>query len=334
MSRVLVTGGAGFIGLHMAKRLAEEGHHVTIWDDLSRGSRDGPLEKLANGRKAQIVELDMTDARRVRECRGAFDLVFHMAAVNGTQFFYENPARVMRVNLLALVNLLDWLTVHGCGRVVFTSSSETYAGTVRFFDAPVPTAEDVPLTIDDTRNPRSSYAASKLAGEVLVHSYGLEHGLSYSVIRYHNIYGPRMGTDHVIPEFCLRTLKREDPFVVRGADNTRAFCYVEDAVEATVLTAEHTDAAGETIHVGNSAEEISISALAHLLFDLAGFHPRIDVEQAPPGSVSRRCPDTSRLTAITGFKAKISLQEGLPPTYEWYGNAFAGSENRGSNRTT
>ncbi|MBI4329585.1 MAG: SDR family NAD(P)-dependent oxidoreductase [Chloroflexi bacterium] len=318
MAKVLITGGAGFIGLHLARSLVEQGQTVTLWDNLSRGDRDSELKTLLARPNTSLVVLDMADAAQVRAQSGTYDVVYHLAAVNGTRFFYDVPDRVMRVNLLAQIHLLDWLVERGCGRLLFSSSSEGYAGTTRAYGVPIPTPEDVPLVIEDPAHPRASYAASKIAGEVLLHSYARVHSLPISIVRYHNVYGPRMGTEHVIPEFCFRLRQREDPFIINGAKNTRAFCYVTDAVRATQLVAETREAAGGTFNVGNSLEEVTIKDLALRLFDIANFHPAIREGKAPAGSVDRRCPDTHRLQQLTGYTPSVSLAIGLRETYKWY----------------
>jgi nucleoside-diphosphate-sugar epimerase len=323
LARALVTGGAGFIGFHLATALAERGHEVTICDDFSRGHRDEELEALCECPNVRLVDSDLTRPDGARAIDGAFDHVYHLAAVNGTRRFYEMPERVLRVNLLALLNLLDLWAEGRWGKLLFASSSEVYAGTARTSGVPIPTPEDVPLVLDDPRNPRLSYGASKALGELLVINYGRATGLLHTTVRYHNVYGPRMGDEHVIPQFCDRVLRREDPFAVHGAEESRAFCYVDDAVRATTLLMESPAADGQTVHVGDPTREISAVQLASLMFDLFDFHPALAAGPAPEGSVKRRCPDIARLSELTGFRPETTLEDGLRRTFRWYKQRFA-----------
>ena len=146
--------------------------------------------------------------------------------------------------------------------------------------------------------------------------------LPFSIIRYHNIYGPRMGFEHVIPEFCKRIFDNESPFKIFGGDNTRAFCYIDDAVKATVAIMRNSSCNGEVIHVGNSKEEVAISDLAKLMLEIDNKNTELKIENAPDGSVKRRCPDTSKLKDKTGFEAQISLKEGVSKSMEWYLNEY------------
>jgi UDP-glucose 4-epimerase/UDP-glucuronate decarboxylase len=137
--------------------------------------------------------------------------------------------------------------------------------------------------------------------------------------RLHNVYGPRMGADHVIPELCLRALAKEDPFRVYGLEQRRAFCHVSDAVDAIRrLMASSATAEGVVVNVGNDREETTVAALLELVLSAAGFRPRLDPRPAPPGSVARRCPDISRLRSLTGFEPRVSLAQGVRETLEWY----------------
>jgi UDP-glucose 4-epimerase/UDP-glucuronate decarboxylase len=155
-------------------------------------------------------------------------------------------------------------------------------------------------------------------GEFLCLHFGIMNKIPASVIRYHNIYGPRMGTRHVIPEFILRARQRETPFAIFGGDETRAFCHVDDAVRATREIAIKAETAQEIIHVGNSKEEITIRRLAELILSTMDIQVPIQECGRRLGSVSRRCPDTSKLRQLTGFEAAITLAQGLRGTIEWY----------------
>ena len=324
MSRVLVTGGAGFIGLHLARALVANGDDVTIADDLSRGRDDAELQALADN--VELVALDVTDPRSFDELRGPFDEVFHLAAVLGVRRVLEHPLRVLDVNVSGTLNLLHWLDASGGGRFVLASTSEVYAWTRSFHELPVPTPEDVPLAITDVGDPRSSYAASKIAVEVAVAQWAAARGREHVVLRYHNVYGPRMGYDHVIPELLQRALAGQDPLVVYSPDHRRAFCYVADAVDATLAAMRTPRAAGATINVGNDGAECSIGDLARILLGAAGLARAIEGRPAPNDPIDRRCPDISRARELLAYEPKVRLEDGLAATASWYVDDRASTE--------
>jgi UDP-glucose 4-epimerase/UDP-glucuronate decarboxylase len=245
-----------------------------------------------------------------------WDQVYMLAAVVGVRNVEKNPGRVIRTNTLSLLNVLDWLEPGT--RLFFASTSEVYAGGVDAGLVPVPTPETVPLVVADVTAPRFTYGISKLLGEAAVTHIASAKLVPYVIGRFHNIYGPRMGADHVIPELLLRALNREDPFTVYGTEQTRAFCYVEDAVEAMERLMATEAAAGEIVHIGNDTEETNIKDLAELVLRVVDFHPAVQAMPAPPGSVARRCPDLTRLRDLTGYKPRVSLDEGVRWTFDWY----------------
>ena len=318
MARVLVTGGAGFIGFHLGRALSDQGDSVTLCDNLFRGREDKELTDLCSRPQVRLVTCDLTRPDALGQIGGGYDYVYHLAAINGTRYFYEMPDRVLRVNILALINVLDGWSAGRWGRLMFASSSEAYAGTARISRVKIPTPEDVPLVLDDLRNPRLSYGASKILGEIMVINYAKTHGLPATIVRYHNVYGPRMGNEHVIPQFCSRILAQEDPFPIHGAEESRAFCYVDDAVRASQLLMESPEADSQPVNVGDPRREIAINDLARMMFELFDFHPAVDTQAAPIGSVKRRCPDIGRLTRLTGFEPEIPLEAGLRKTFDWY----------------
>ena len=328
MGRVLVLGGAGFIGYHLAARLADEGHALTLVDDLSRGRADATLAALRARPGVRFVEADLTTPGALQALSREWDQVYMLAAVVGVRNVERDPARVVRTNTLALQHVLDWLP--GAGETLFFSStSEVYAGSVALGLAPVPTGEDVALTIADPGAPRTAYALSKILGEAAVIHAGRARGLRWVIGRYHNVYGPRMGADHVIPELALRAIRREDPFRLYGARQRRAFCHVADAVDATLSLVATEAAAGHVVNIGNDAEETVIEDLAALVLRRAGHRPALDRVPPPAGSPERRCPDLTRLRALTGLTPKVPLETGVAETFDWY---RAWSEEQGAGR--
>lgn len=324
--KILITGGAGFIGYHLASRLLQDHGdtaEVVLVDNFQRGKADGDLKKLLEDPRTRFLELDLTDLASYEKFGAGYDHVYHLAAINGTKNFYEMPHETLRINTLSLVYMLEWFKEKNRdGKFCFTSSNEAYAGALNAFGKlSIPTPEKSPLVIEDPYNPRWSYAATKLAGELFVIHYAAKHNFRALIVRPHNFYGPRAGHDHVIPEFSARIAGRVSPFPVYGADDSRTFCYISDAVRAMQMLMESpkTDFQPiETVHIGDVCE-ITIEELAERMFKVAGWKPqKTDVKPSPAGSVKRRLADISKLQNLTGWKPEVSLDCGLKLTYDWY----------------
>jgi nucleoside-diphosphate-sugar epimerase len=309
--KVLILGGAGFIGVHLTRRLQASGHEITIVDDFSRGRGDTELAALG----VPVLHADLTDPASYESLPRGWDHVYMLAAVVGVRNVENDPARVIRVNTLALLHLLDWL--RPTERLFFASTSEVYAGGVSRGLVPLPTPETVPLVVEDVAAPRFAYGISKLLGEAAVIHTARAKDVPYVIGRFHNVYGARMGADHVIPELLLRAMRREDPFRVYGMEQSRAFCHVDDATEAMSRLMTTDSAIGEVVHIGNDAET-NIGDLGKLVLRMIDFHPALESRPAPPGSVARRCPDLTKLRALTGYEPTVSLEEGVRRTFEWY----------------
>lgn len=321
--RYLITGGAGFIGYHLARLLAERGDGVVLVDDLSRGKLDKTMSELVEQDEVEFQHADLTTEDPLAGLDGPFDGVVHLAAVLGVQNVQEDPLRVLSVNSRALFNVLEWyLEVGGSGTFLFSSTSEVYAWTRRFHDLPVPTPEDVPLAVDRVDHRRACYAVSKILGEMaVVHGCG-DAGVRWISVRYHNIYGPRMGEAHVIPEVYRRVHRGQDPLKVYNVDHRRAFCHVDDAVRATAVLLD-SDAPPDIYNVGNDQDEVTIGKLARMILQLAGCEGvAIEPVESNAAGVERRCPDISRLREATGFRPEVSLQEGLRSTLAWYARIY------------
>jgi UDP-glucuronate decarboxylase len=314
--RALLLGGAGVIGLHLARRLIADGYAVTIVDDFSRGRDDADLAAVRADPAVTVRSGDLTDPATWAGIPHGWDQIYLLAAVVGVRNVEKDPARVVRVNTLAALHLIDWVAE---GELVFfASTSEVYAGAVSLCVGEVPTRESVPVVISDVTAPRFAYAASKVLGEAAFIHGARARGFRTVIGRFHNVYGPRMGADHVIPEMSLRAVRGEDPFRVWGHDQYRAFCYVDDAVEAMVRLMATPEAAGRIVHIGNDSEETNIADLAKLVLGVTGSSAVLEPLPAPRGSVGRRCPDLTLLRELTGYKPAVPLEEGVRRTFEWY----------------
>src|SRR3989344_565316 len=325
--KILITGGAGFIGYFLSKHLLANGGddlELVLVDNLQRGRMDADFKSLLEDPRVKFLNLDLTDLASYSQFGNGYDHVYHLAAVNGTKIFYEIPHEVLRINTLSLIYMLEWFKKENPkGKFCFTSSNEAYASALSAFgQLPIPTPEKVPLVIDDPYNARWSYASTKLVGELFVIHYAKAYDFRALIVRPHNFYGPRAGYHgHVIPDFSERIAAKVDPFPIYGADETRTFCYISDAVRAMRMLMDSPKTDGqpiETVHIGDF-HEITMRGLAEKLFEITGWKPKtLDIKTAPPGSVKRRLADVSKLQALTGWKPEGPLEDGLKRTYEWF----------------
>lgn len=323
--RILITGGAGFVGYHLASKLSEDaGNSITLVDNFVRGERERDLEVLLGKENVTMKSLDLTDTTAYAELGSRYDAVYHLAAIIGVKNVLKRPHDVVRVNAVSTLLLLDWFVKGGGKKILFSSTSEAYAWTKQFHQLPIPTPEDVPLALTDLQNPRSSYAGSKIFGELAMRQYCTKHGKPFTIVRYHNVYGPRMGNEHVIPEVYYRALRGQNPLVIYSASFKRAFCYVNDAVQATRVAMDNDAANGQTINIGNDKEEIRMGNLAKKLLAVAGIEASIEPKEAENDPIARRCPDITRARELLGYEPQVDLDTGLSKTLVWYKERFNG----------
>jgi UDP-glucose 4-epimerase/UDP-glucuronate decarboxylase len=312
----LVTGAAGLIGFEIANELLRAGESVIAIDNFKKGGKND-LQELYKlyGEKLLVIEADLCDPLIFRNISEPLKAVYHFAAIVGVDYVNNNPYETMHVNMLSTLNTIDMAIRCSCEKFLFASSSENYASAVEAGWVGLPTPEDVPLCITNIELPRWSYAASKIGGESAVFGASKLSNFVPIIIRFHNVYGPRMGPTHVIPELIQRVLKKTDPFPIYGYDATRSFLHVEDAARAVKLIADKASMQNAGIFNVGASEEISIADIAELIFEISGFHPKVDIQSAPPGSVKRRVPDVSRLKSL-GFSPKVSLKDGISSCYK------------------
>lgn len=328
MTRFLVTGGTGFIGSALVCRLVADGHTVRVLDDGSRG-RARRLAGVAD--RIDMVNGDVRDAAAVARACAGMDAVCHLAAVNGTELFYSIPDLVLEVGVKGMLNVLDGAIAAGVKEVFVASSSEVY-----HHPPVIPTPESVPLVIPDPLNPRYSYAGSKIVSELLTINMGRRSLRRAVIFRPHNVYGPDMGWEHVIPQLALRTrdLARESPsgtirLPIQGTGaETRAFVYVDDAVDGIVRVIERGEHLG-IYNVGND-EEVTIASVARAVGAYFGREIEVIPGDAAAGGTPRRSPDITKLRAL-GCSEHVPLREGILRTVRWYdANADARAADRRS----
>jgi UDP-glucose 4-epimerase len=320
--KILILGGAGFVGSNLAKFLIQNREsELTLADysftrDVSEYFTEQEMQNI------RFIQDDFTSSVAFNALDKDFDFVYMLASVVGVNNTLDHPDEVIRVNTSLIFNCLEWLKTTSIERVLFTSTSETYSGATEVLDYPVPTDELVPLCIQDVSDPRFTYAITKILGESAFLNYAKKCNFEATVVRYHNAFGPDMGFKHVIPHLVERFVNNESPFRMYGHNQTRAFSYIDDTVEGTVLAMESNMAAGEIFHIGSS-QEVSIEELIRAVGEIMGYSGKYVEAPTYPGSVSRRCPDISKARRVFGYDPKIDWKVGLLPTVEWYRGYFS-----------
>jgi nucleoside-diphosphate-sugar epimerase len=315
--RYLVTGATGFIGSALVRALVERGERVRAMDDDSRGSK-GRLADVAD--RVEWAPGDVRKLDSVLEAAKGVDVVLHLAAVNGTEFFYTRPELVLDVAVRGMLNVVDACRAHGIRELVVASSSEVYQTPPM-----VPTSEEVPLCVPDPLNPRYSYGGGKIATELMALNYGRSGFDRVMVFRPHNVFGPQMGWEHVVPQMALR-LKAltEGPaassgtvdFPIQGSgEETRSFLFIEDMIRGLLTVIDRGEHLG-IYHLGTE-REVSIRELAEKVAACVGRKIRVVPGPLKAGGTLRRCPSIAKARAL-GFEPVVSLEEGLARTVSWY----------------
>lgn len=308
--RVLVTGAAGFIGSSLVDRLLARGSSVVGVDSLS--DFYDPARKRANVAGAlahdtyRLVECDIRDTEALAGAvAGGIDVVVHLAALAGVRPSLERPAEYADVNVRGTVNVLEAALSAGAGRFLFASSSSVYGNTRTY-----PFHEDDPVS-----EPISPYAATKLAGEMLCHTYHHVHGLPISCLRFFTVFGPRQRPDLAISKFLGR-VGRGEPIPVYGDGSTsRDYTYIDDIVDGIEASMRH-DAPFCVHNLGNS-RPVALSELISIVESVVGKEARIDRLPLQDGDMLRTCADVSRATDELGYAPQVSLEDGMARQWEW-----------------
>jgi nucleoside-diphosphate-sugar epimerase len=313
--RFLVTGGTGFIGSALVRALVHVGHRVRSLDNETRGR----AERLADvASDVEFVQGDIRDPAAVADATAGVDCVCHLAYVNGTEFFYSMPETILDVAVRGMTNVIDACLRHGVGDLVLASSSEVYQT-----PPVVPTDETAPLVVPDVLNPRYSYGGGKIISELMAINYGRKHFRRAVIFRPHNVFGPDMGWEHVIPQFAVRMHRLVETqragiieFPIRGDGTaTRAFISIDEFTDGVMRVIERGEHLG-IYHVGTRFE-ISVAELVRRVAACFGREARIVPGPPVPGETARRCPDIRRLEGL-GFRPVGDFQTALERTVRWY----------------
>lgn len=306
--RVLVTGGAGFIGSELVRQLAPRCGQVVVVDNLVNGRREN-LEGAGRGH-VELIVADIRDTRRMADVLAGADVVFHLACL-GVRHSIHSPHENHEVNATATLNLLSLCREAQVGRFVCVSTSEVYGTGLR-----------APMTEEHPAFPMTVYGAAKLAGEGYARAFYRTYGYPTVVVRPFNTYGPRSHHEgdcgEVIPKFLLRGMAGRPVVCFGDGTQTRDFTYVSDTAAGILMAGVADQAIGETINLGTGLE-ITINDLARHVVEVAGLTQAEIVYEPPrPGDTLRLCADITRARKLLGFSPRVELADGLKELRQWY----------------
>lgn len=313
--RIVILGAAGFIGYHIATALAAETKfEILLVDNFIRGTKDDDFLQLVGLENVNFAEFDLSKESSFENLFRKNDLVINCAALNGTQNFYEIPLDVMLNTGISSFFAARYSALAQVYKYIYLGSSESYAGGVNLGFVSVPTSENIPLVIEDVENIRWSYSLGKTFGEVACYSANSQLNLNFQILRIHNIYGPRMGNKHVIPDLIEKF--RKGNMDVPGYTESRAFMYIDDLVGVVRFLIAEDNSGNKLVNVGSQTETL-IKDLAEKISKVLEINKAINPLESWPGSVKRRIPNTSLLRSLYTFE-ETSLDEGLKKTINWY----------------
>jgi len=307
--KIFMTGGAGFIGTHLIRKLIDE-NEIIVYDTLTRNS----LKKTSfyEHKNLKLIQGDVLDKVKLEGSMNSIDIVIHLAAIAGIDTVIKNPVKTMEVNLIGTYNVLEAAKKQGVDRFIDFSTSEVYGSHAYKM------GEGENTTNGPVGEARWTYSASKLAAEHLSHSYYKEYGLPVISVRPFNIYGPGQVGESAIHKFIVASLKGENLKVVGSGDQIRSWCYVDDLVNAIMLCLTNDKVIGEVFNVGNPEGTITIFGLAEKIISLTNSKSKIEFIPKDYVDVELRVPAVDKAQKLLGYKTQTDLNEGIRKTIEWY----------------
>jgi len=309
--RVLVTGGAGFIGSHLVEKLIDLGALVSVVDTMLCGNK---IERLEGHKNLSVHRLDVTDIQAIEPLFKGQDMVFHLAAVVGVEETQDEPVNLLNVEVVGTSNVISLASKNKVKRFIFASSSEVYGDSLK------PMVEEGPF------NPKSTYALTKLIGEHFCQAYYQKFGLEYAALRYFNVYGPRQDDRFVLSRFVNRALADQDIIIYGDGNQTRDFTYVEDSIHMSLLAGIENEGVNQVLNFG-TGKAVSINTLADMVvasLNLKGqvktSYVNYDRRRSFEIEVFNRVADTNKAEALLGYKPVTDLKSGLQKYIDWYKN--------------
>ena len=303
MTRVLVTGGTGFIGSHITRFLVKEGYSVSVLDDNTRGKNSRISDVIS---EIELIEGDVSNFSLTESACKNIDMIIHLAFINGTSNFYNHPDKVLNVAIKGILSIASAISKWNIEDLILASSSEVYQ-----FPDTFPTPENIQMVVPDLVNPRYSYGLGKIIQEY--YSFHAMRELNnLTIFRPHNIYGSDMGNLHVIPQLFEKAIRAKEvggEFIVEGTGaQTRSFCHINDFIQGFALILRASK--GKQVFNIGSSEEVTISDLAARIAKICDVNSNVLKSEMPAGGTLRRVPDISKLEAL-GYKPTVSLDDGL-----------------------
>lgn len=312
MKKVLITGGAGFIGYHLAFKLIKLNYEVFLMDNFSRGKLDKNLKKLLKEKKIKLIKHNLNNDIKIKN---NFTHIFHLAAIVGVKNVNKDPYKTILNNLIPLIKILNF-TKKNNSKIIFFSTSEIYSPLIDRNLIKFPLGEENDLLVPKNVRPRDSYFLSKLFCEKILQSSNND----YVILRPHNIYGPRMGYSHVIPELIKKLSVSKVKIQIFSPSHKRAFCYIDDAITQIIELSFNKKNNKLIFNIGNPKEEIKIFDLAKKIQFYLGKKNLIKKGKITEGSPSRRIPNMKKTISKINLKNFTNLNSGLLKTINWYLN--------------
>ncbi|MGQ9460598.1 MAG: dTDP-glucose 4,6-dehydratase [Candidatus Bathyarchaeaceae archaeon] len=308
--KILITGGAGFIGSHLCEKYVKDGHTVLCFDNFISGNLMN-VRHLLDYRNFKLIKGDIRDFDLLEKVTPHVDVIFHLAAQTHVDRSYVEPKLTYEINVMGTLNVLETARMYDVKNVIHTSTSEVYGS-----------AQYVPIDEKHPLNAPHPYGGSKIAADRMCHAYIQTYGMNISMLRLFNVFGPRqrdIGYGGVISIFTRKVLNNMPPIIYGDGLQTRDYTYIEDAVRAFDLVFNHNEPITEPINFG-SGREVSIIDLANIIIDLCGKKGSIKPIHVEPriGEVERLIADATKAKRLLGWKPKYDLEEGLRAFIQWY----------------
>ena len=309
--RVLVTGGAGFIGINLCQKLLQEGNLVVIMDNFNQyyGGKEERLQEVLSefeqGKEYFVHNKDIIDPIVFNQMDQDFDYMFHLAAQAGVRYSIQNPVEVTRNNIESSVNVFD----HACKlnpiKVIYASSSSVYGNPIY-----------TPLDEEHPKNPISPYAVSKLTGEIYADYYFREKELPVTSLRFYTVYGPRGRPDMAIRKFFNLMLQDKEIMIYGDGEQLRDFTYISDIVNGLILAAENPNSTGKVFNLGCS-NPIKVIDLVSKMYEISGKQKKLKFIEKQEGDVDVTHSNITKAKKILNYSPKVYIEEGLQKTFEW-----------------
>lgn len=309
-TKILITGGGGFIGSHIARNLYKKGFNIRLFD-LDFSNYEKFFEILGETQEVEKIKGSILDASALASAVRGSDYVIHAAAMLGVKNTEQRALECLNANILGTINVLEACVQEKVKRIIFTSSSEVYGEPVKF-----------PIEESDPKSPVSLYGVSKLAGEEYIKAYHKKHGLDFSIVRFFNVYGPGQVAEFVMPKFIKNVLEDKPPVIYGSGNQIRTFCFVEDAAEGVSKVLTQENGKNQIFNIGNDDESISIKSLAEKVIKISGkdlqpiFVDMKDSDRDSTREIQKRIPLIYQARQMLNYQPQFLLDEGIRKTIE------------------